>query len=108
MARSGGTWRPGQSGNPKGRPRKGNAIAEELQRILEEERDDPARPGQKATGARIYAEAAWRRAVNGDSTALRIVIEHTGGKPHQTIDLTTMKPTIDEVMETLELDGTEG
>ena len=26
-----GSWRPGQSGNPKGRPRKGNALTESIQ-----------------------------------------------------------------------------
>lgn len=78
-------FKPGNCANPNGRPRKGHAIADEMRRILEEERTDPSNPKRKLTGKALYVEAVFRRAINGDATAMRLIWDHVDGPPAQHI-----------------------
>jgi len=75
-------WKPGQSGNPAGRP-KARLLSEHLRDRLKEQF-----PGRsEATYGRMVAEALVDRAINGDVMAIREVFDRTEGKPKQTIDV---------------------
>jgi hypothetical protein len=92
-------WKPGQSGNPAGRPKAaGSSIREwlnimtdwstrELQAVL----DDPEAPSAKATAARM-----WKHARSDERTKSGLPIagpeaericDQTAGKPRQAIEL---------------------
>ncbi len=75
-------WKPGQSGNPAGRP-KVRTLSEELRARLQEQyrgRDD-------RTYGRMVAEALVDRAINGDVMAIREVFDRVEGKPRQALNL---------------------
>src|SRR5262249_55634659 len=75
-------WKPGQSGNPAGRP-KSRTLSEHLRDRLKEQ--FPSR--SDATYGRMVAEALVDRAINGDVMAIREVYDRVEGKPKQTIDV---------------------
>jgi hypothetical protein len=65
-----GSWKPGQSGNPKGRPRKGDALAEAIRAQVSPEEliavargviDSDAPPSVKLQAAQFLAERGYRR-----------------------------------------------
>lgn len=63
MPRSGTTWQPGQSGNQKGRPRSGRALAEQITRELA--RTQPV--GDKSvSGKRLLAQLVTTAALHGE------------------------------------------
>lgn len=66
-------WKPGESGNPNGRPPKGEALTE----ILKEKIDKEA-----------IAEKLIELAMDGDFPALKYVYDRIDGSPKQTIDAT--------------------
>jgi hypothetical protein len=75
-ARKPGTFRPGQSGNPKGRPSKGYSITEMMKEMLG---SDPEI--KKSLGERIIALA-----LKGDIAAIKLVWNYMDGMPKQTIE----------------------
>lgn len=79
-------WSPGQSGNPKGRP-KGTSLTLTLRKLL----DTPV-PGKDIT----YAEAVIRRlvaeAMKGSTKAANIILERIDGKVIQQVEVTTPDP----------------
>jgi hypothetical protein len=76
-------FRPGQSGNTKGRP-KSITLSEAYRRELA--RIDPNDP-EGRTYAEILAERMRERASSGDVAALREMADRTEGKPRQTLSL---------------------
>ena len=67
-------WKPGQSGNPKGRPPKGHSITEMVQSMMNE------RPEIKeAVTAKIM-----QLCLDGDITALKMLWNYMDGMPTQT------------------------
>jgi len=68
-------WVKGQSGNPAGRPRRGQSFADALRRALSE-RD----PETKRTKLQQVADAAVERAIKGDLEAIRLIAERIDGK----------------------------
>jgi hypothetical protein len=83
-------WKPGQSGNPRGRPRKGNAVAEllrdALEKIPEAERVLAEKSGRKA---RILAEIIRERLeleiIKGNLKAIELYMNRVEGKPRATL-----------------------
>lgn len=75
-----GTWKPGQSGNPKGRPKR-RTITEELCKLL----DQPDETGKQ--GWQQVAELLLRLAKEGDRAMLKDLVDRTDGKPKQTVEL---------------------
>ena len=66
-------WKPGQSGNPNGRPKKGLAITDIMREMLEE------RPEiRKALSAKLF-----ELALKGDLAAIREVMDRLEGRPLQ-------------------------
>jgi hypothetical protein len=68
-----GTWPPGVSGNPKGRPPKGHSITETIRNMMDENPEI-----KKALGAKIL-----QMAVEGDIQAIRTVWGYIDGMPTQ-------------------------
>ncbi|MBA3766112.1 MAG: hypothetical protein H0W99_03815 [Acidobacteria bacterium] len=80
-------FKPGQSGNPKGRPKQA-LYSDALRRKLSDvDPDDP----QKRTYAEILAEQAIIKAKGGDIQALAHIADRTEGKARQTVTLTLEK-----------------
>ena len=79
------SWKPGQSGNPKGRPKK----AECLTSLLREEMDriDPT-DKQKRTHKELIVLATMSLAKAGNSTALKEIWERLDGKVRDKLELT--------------------
>ena len=71
MGRTSTTWRKGQSGNPRGRPRWGESIAEALRAAGTSER------------RRKLAERAWELALQGDIRHMEFISDRLDGKPAQ-------------------------
>ena len=70
-------WKPGQSGNPGGRPRK---------RLMDEALEDLlARNDSEA--ARDVAAALLKQARRGDIRAIQLIAERTQGKPMRAIEI---------------------
>jgi len=70
-------FRPGQSGNPGGRPKK-LPITDALRRILS--RRIPAKDPRTAIGEDLVAFALIRKAVKGDLRAIAEIADRTEGK----------------------------
>ncbi len=76
-------FQPGQSGNPKGRP-KGVTLSDALRRMLAE-----AAPGRsEQTYAEAIARALCKQAAKGNVLAAREIADRTEGKPKQAVDMT--------------------
>ena len=80
-------WKPGQSGNPKGRPKKEMSITDALRRIGEE-----VNPQTKQTKIQILAEMIWETALKGDKIMAQMIIERLEGKPRQPIEIDKPEP----------------
>jgi len=77
-------FQPGQSGNPKGRP-KSITLSEAYRRELA--RIDPNDP-QGRTHAEVLAEQMIAKAKTGDVQALKEIADRVEGKARQTVTLT--------------------
>lgn len=76
-------WKPGQSGNPKGRPRS-RTLSEAYRAMLRQPLpDDPSR-----TYADAVAETLCKNAVLGDVVAAKELADRTEGRSKQTVDVT--------------------
>ena len=69
------TFKQGQSGNPRGRPKRGQSFADALRSALKE-RD----PQTKQTALTRVADAAVRKALAGDMGAIAFIAERLDGK----------------------------
>ena len=74
-------WKPGQSGNPAGRPPMGKAFAEALRKNLTGE--GPAIPLRLAA----VAKACVEKALAGDVQALRLLANYHDGLPLQSVNV---------------------
>ena len=83
-------WKPGQSGNPNGRPPKDFCISDHLAAIGKEE--DPI---TKRNKYHDLAEVIWARARSGDIQFVNIVLDRTEGKA---IDRIMTKEVKDELI----------
>jgi len=100
-------FRPGQSGNPRGRPRRKH-VTDALLRELEQ-----ASPSGQGTNARAIAHTLVRLATDGDVPAAKLILEYTEGKPVQPVDVelrqraqriaTSLGLDTDELIRTAEL-----
>src|SRR5687768_4947393 len=79
----GNRFKPGQSGNPKGRPRS-ITLSEAYRKLLAQV--DESDPGGR-TRAEVLAEQMYLKAKTGDVQALREMADRVEGKPRQTVAL---------------------
>ncbi len=78
----GARWQPGQSGNPKGRP-KGVTLSDALRKMLAEQA-----PGKtEQTYAEVIARALCKQAVKGNVLAAKEVADRVEGRPKQSLDV---------------------
>lgn len=77
-------FKPGQSGNPNGRPPKGTSLTELMREYLTE--IDPVTGKERRQG---FIEKVSQLAHKGDATALKLVWNYLEGMPTQKTDITT-------------------
>ncbi len=75
-------WKPGQSGNPKGRPTKGKAISEEMRRLLQGQA-----PGTKQTNLAVLVAKLVEMALAGQLDAIKYICDRLEGRPPQAVEL---------------------
>lgn len=77
-------WKPGESGNPNGRPPAedslSNLIREELEKVD---------PDTGLTPKKVIAQLLVKLAQEGDKSAIDRVLDRTEGKPKQSMDVTS-------------------
>ena len=76
-------WEKGQSGNPKGRPKKEYCLTD----ILKEQGniEDVETNGGKISRKQAIARKLWAMAMEGDVTALKYLYDRVDGRPKETI-----------------------
>lgn len=72
----------GQSGNPGGRPKKGETLTDILRGYLNE--PDPNSPPY--TRKQMLAQALYSRAIEGDVMAIKYTYDRIDGKPVETVN----------------------
>ena len=78
MPRSSTSFKPGQSGNPRGRPKKGLAFAEVLrERLTQAASDDPQ---DRRTKLELVVDALIDQAYSGDVQAIREIAARLDGR----------------------------
>lgn len=70
------SWKPGQSGNPDGRPKKGYSITEWFKEML------ASKPEVKDA----IGKSIMKKALEGDTTAQKLVWSYMDGLPKQSIE----------------------
>lgn len=73
-------FKPGESGNPHGRPPKGHSITETFKQML----------GAKIEIKQALVNKTLRLALDGDITAIRLIWNYMDGLPLQATDITTL------------------
>ena len=90
MSSKPGTFQPGQSGNPKGRPKKGYSIREHLRGLMGEEITIPGKDGKPDTimpkGA-FLSTKLFQLAASGDLAAIKMCLDNVDGPPAQAMEL---------------------
>lgn len=83
-------WKPGQSGNPNGRPKRGNTMADLLRKCLEAEGKN------KLTAKQEIIEKLLDLAKNGDMVAIKTILERIDGKAIDKMEINMPRPAIIE------------
>lgn len=76
-------WAPGESGNPKGRPKNQNSLTHLLRQAGEEE--DATWNGQKMSRNEALAHRMWTLALQGNEQIAKYLYDRIDGKPTQEI-----------------------
>ena len=87
-------WKPGQSGNPNGRPRKGYSITDTIRNMMETVDKDV----KKDLGNMIL-----QKALKGDLKAAELIWAYMDGKPIQTSNILLQESPEEKVKKTLAL-----
>ena len=77
-------FKKGQSGNPKGRPKKGHAIADILNEIGEEK---VTVNGLETTKKRVVLMKVYAEALKGQNWAVHFIADRTEGKAVEKIEV---------------------
>ena len=83
MSKNSTSFKPGQSGNPNGRPKRDWTVAGLIEQAMEQE-DETGVPYKKA----VY-EKLVKMAKDGDIQAVKEVNQRLDGMPKQSTDITT-------------------
>ena len=83
-------FKPGQSGNPNGRPKKEFA----LPFMLKESSELPASddPNEQRTRMQAVIDFAWIQAMSGNKDARQWISDRMEGRPWQAIEVTNIDP----------------
>lgn len=82
MAKSSTSFKPGKSGNPKGRPPSGSAWSDILREIGEEVEKKSGQTYKELVGKRLWVEC-----VNGNISAIKELFNRMDGMPKQQTEL---------------------
>ncbi len=85
------TFKPGQSGNPKGRPKKGFSWADVLNRLGEENIKIGV---EDITKKEAVARKLWSEAAKGEQWAINALMDRMDGKPRQVVDQTNRNVSV--------------
>jgi ribosomal protein L17 len=77
-------YQKGQSGNPKGRPKKGETLTD----LLREKIEKPKTPREKKARKELIIEKLITLAEAGDLAALKYVFDRIDGRPKESIEIT--------------------
>lgn len=89
-------WKPGQSGNPSGRPKGSGRLSKALAHLLGERYpDDPL----DRTYAEVISERIAQAAAKGDVAAMREIADRTEGKATQRIENVQLRERFDRMTE---------
>ena len=85
-------WKPGQSGNPKGRPPKALCLTSEIKEYLDQvpkvlPNNQPNK--EKKTWCKILAEEAVHQAAKGNHQILKELFDRTEGKVRDKLEVET-------------------
>ncbi len=75
-------WKPGQSGNPGGRPRNEDSLAAQLREVLAEVDEESGK-----TKARLLAEKYVALGLDGNVMAITAIADRVDGKPPHSVTL---------------------
>lgn len=112
MGKSNTTWQKGQSGNPKGGPKKNRALTAILERAGNQTLDVG---GERISGKRLIARLAWEVATKGEATlpsgrmlvvapadwfdVVKWIYTHIDGPAKQSMDVHITEGDIDTTIE---------
>jgi hypothetical protein len=71
-------WKPGECPNPKGRPRKGNTLADAMREYLDQKID-----GRDETRKDVFVKAMYASAIKGNGISQRIYANYVDGMPKE-------------------------
>ena len=83
-------FRPGQTGNPGGRPK-----YSKLSHALREKLASPV-PGDGRSYADVFAEILCDAGLRGDKSAIEMILQRTEGYPRQAIEFEDKTPPIED------------
>jgi hypothetical protein len=75
----------GTSGNPKGRPKKGESITDLMRRLLNQKYETKEK-GKRKQLKEIFCNEVIAKALNGDINAIKLVWNYIDGMPTQKIE----------------------
>lgn len=78
-------FKPGQSGNPKGRPAIGKSLAEAVRRVGEEPCEVKSGPDRGISRIERAIRQLYREAGQGNSKAASVILDRGWGKPLQPV-----------------------
>ena len=110
IAGKGKPFAPGKSGNPKGRPKKGLAIADMLSEIGDETTIQVIDGKEvKITKKKLLMRNTYQRAIEGEAFALTFIGDRLEGKARQIMEIDIdQKISMVEVAQALSESYTEG
>lgn len=75
-------FRPGQSGNPGGRPKKDESVSYLVKKFLKNRVINP-KTGKKVSNKQIFVERVFSLAMKGDVQAIKLIWNYVDGMPTQ-------------------------
>lgn len=81
-------FQPGVSGNPKGRPKKGECITEVMREIGEVEDQYPRGSRERITRVYALCDKLWMMALRGNFKVAEYIINRLDGRPKESIEHT--------------------
>ena len=96
-------WKPGQSGNPAGKPRGTKNLSTILRELLERKLDGPVTPftpkGGKVSVNTMVAIKLIQKALKGDNRSISEVFDRTEGRAIETVRNIEMNPVDPWILE---------
>jgi len=81
-------WKPGESGNKNGRPKKISSATTQIEKMLSKrDQVDPKDPTKFLSRREVLFDKLYHLTIGGDMSAAKLLIEQGFGRPKQTVDL---------------------